>query len=110
MMWYKVLRNNIIIDVLIDPVYAKRQPRNLKTILCSEEDATMVLASDSSTFYLLQNIALISITKEEYEILKAKLFPVEAKEIELNEIREKIDAYDRIHNEQVYRYNIQAAK
>ena len=80
-MFYKVLKNNKVIDVLDHLTYLKWQPKNKIMLLGSEGEAQAILGSDNNTiwhvegFYDLpvegyETVKLISIEKFEYEQLK----------------------------------------
>lgn len=81
-MYYKVLKNNKVIDVLDKLIYLKYQPKHKIMVLCSEDDAQAILGSDGNTILherTLYNVPvendydcvdLVEIDKYEYEKLK----------------------------------------
>lgn len=50
-MFYKVLKNNKVIDVLDSLVYLKWQDKHKIWILCDEDDAQAILSSDKNTIW-----------------------------------------------------------
>lgn len=80
-MYYKVIKNNKVIDVLDKLVYLKYQKRHNRMILCNESDAQAFFSSDrkniwhTETLYDLpvegyDEVELISIDEYEYKQLK----------------------------------------
>ena len=80
-MYYKVLYNDRVIDVLDKLIYVKYQEKNNRMVLCSEDDAQGFLSSDTSriwhepSLYKIpipgyDTVALEPIDKYEYESLK----------------------------------------
>ena len=50
-MYYKVLKNNKVIDVLDNLIYLKWQPKHKTMILSDENDAQAILSSDKNTIW-----------------------------------------------------------
>ncbi len=50
-MYYKVLKNNKVIDVLRNLTYLKYQPKNKIMVLCGINEAQAILSSDGSTIW-----------------------------------------------------------
>lgn len=50
-MYYKVLKDNKVIDVLDNLIYLKWQPKHKTMILTDENDAQAVLSSDKNTIW-----------------------------------------------------------
>ena len=50
-MYYKVLKDNKVIDVLHGLTYLKYQPKNKIMVLCGENEAQAILSSDGSTIW-----------------------------------------------------------
>ncbi len=50
-MYYKVLKNNKVIDVLRNLTYLKWQPKNKIMVLCGENEAQAILSSDGNTIW-----------------------------------------------------------
>jgi hypothetical protein len=80
-MYYKVIKNNKVIDVLDKLVYLKYQKRHNRMILCNESEAQAFFSSDrekiwhTETLYDLpvegyDEVDLIEIDEYEYKQLK----------------------------------------
>ena len=50
-MYYKIIKDNKVIDVLNGLVYLKWQPKHKTTLLCNENEAQAILSSDGNTFW-----------------------------------------------------------
>lgn len=50
-MYYKVIKNNKVIDVLDNLIYLKWQPKHKTMILTDENDAQAILSSDNNTIW-----------------------------------------------------------
>ena len=50
-MYYKVLKNNRVIDVLDKLVFLKYQPKHEIMVLCDENEAQAILSSDKNTIW-----------------------------------------------------------
>ena len=50
-MYYKVLKNNKVIDVLHNLTYLKYQPKNKIMVLCGLNEAQAILSSDGNTIW-----------------------------------------------------------
>ncbi len=50
-MFYKVLKNNKVIDVLQGLTYLKYQPKNKIMVLCGLNEAQAILSSDGNTIW-----------------------------------------------------------
>ena len=97
-MYYKVVKDNKVIDVLDNLTYLKYQPKNKIWLLSGEEGAQAILASDKNTIWhdktlydipneIVDNYATVSvvpINKFEYEQLRV---------LNLRSSEEIIDAY-----------------
>lgn len=81
-MYYKVLKNNKVIDVLDHLVYLKWQDKHKIMILASEIDAQAILSSDNKYIWHVEGmydipvdkydtVQLEKVDKYEYEQLKA---------------------------------------
>lgn len=81
-MFYKVMKNNKVIDVLDKLIYVKWQNKHQLMILCDENEAQGILSSDGNEIWhepsLYQipvngydTVELEEIDKYEYETLKA---------------------------------------
>ena len=80
-MYYKVLKNNKVIDVLDSLIYLKWQPKHKTMILSDENEAQAILSSDKNTIWHEETLYKIpvegydsvrveEIDKYEYEKLK----------------------------------------
>lgn len=80
-MFYKVIKDNKVIDVLDRLIFLKYQPKHEIMILCDENDAQAILSSDGNTiwheatYYKIpvdgyDTVNLVEIDKYEYEQLK----------------------------------------
>ena len=80
-MYYKVIKNNKVIDVLDSLIYLKWQPKHKTMILSDESEAQAILSSDKNTIWhekTLYNVPvagydtveLVEIDKYEYKQLK----------------------------------------
>lgn len=81
-MYYKVIKDNKVIDVLDRLVYLKWQPRNKIMLLSNLDDAQAILSSDGETIWHetglrdlpidgYDEVDLIEIDEYEYKQLKA---------------------------------------
>lgn len=81
MRYYKVIKNNKVIDVLDKLIYLKYQKKHNRMVLCSESEAQAFFSSDRKTIWhteTLYNIPvsgydtveLLPIEKFEYEQLR----------------------------------------
>lgn len=81
-MYYKVIKNNKVIDILDKLVFLKYQPKHEIMLLCDENEAQAILSSDKntiwheSTLYKIpvdgyDTVSLVEIDKYEYRQLKA---------------------------------------
>lgn len=50
-MYYKVIKDSKVIDVLDQIIYLKYQPKHKIMILCGEDDAQAILSSDKNTIW-----------------------------------------------------------
>ena len=50
-MFYKVIKNNKVIDVLDKLIYLKWQDKHKIMVLCSENEAQAILSSDNDTIW-----------------------------------------------------------
>lgn len=80
-MFYKVMKEGRVIDVLDQLVFLKYQPRHDIMVLCSEDEAQAILSSDKDTiwheetFYKIpvsgyDTVSLVEIDEYEYRRLK----------------------------------------
>ena len=80
-MFYKVIKDNKVVDVLDRLTYLRWQPKNKIIVLCGEGEAQAILGSDNNTiwhvegFYDLpvsgyESVKLVQIDEYEYKQLK----------------------------------------
>lgn len=80
-MYYKVLKNNKVIDVLDNLIYLKWEPKHRIMVLSDENDAQAILSSDKNTIWHektlykvpvdgFDDVDLVEIDKYEYKQLK----------------------------------------
>lgn len=80
-MYYKVMKNNKVIDVLDDVIYLKWQPENKIMVLCGENEAQAILSSGKNTIWHemtlpelpvngYETVEVIAIEEDEYRKLK----------------------------------------
>lgn len=50
-MYYKVMKDNKVIDVLDKLIYLKYQPKHKMMMVCDENDAQAILSSDTNTIW-----------------------------------------------------------
>ena len=55
-MYYKVLKDNKVIDVLDHLTYLKWQPKNKIMLLCGEGEAQAILGSDNNTIWHVEGL------------------------------------------------------
>lgn len=82
-MFYKVIKDNRVIDVLDQLIFLKYQPKHNIMVLCDESEAQAILSSDSSEIWhevSLYNIPIAGYETvrleeiDEYEYKKYKIF------------------------------------
>ena len=99
---YKIIHNNIIVDVVKELRYVKYIPEFKKVIPTSRATAHAICGSDNKTYYALQGVEIpaekshwkvvsfISINEEEYDFLVRELckdYTIYANKKELNLVR-----------------------
>lgn len=106
---YKVMYNNMVIDLLPKVSYIRFLPNQKRAVLTDSQSANGIIASDGSTFYHLVNtpntfingektVKLIAIGEEEYKVLQHE-FAIREKENA--DLRNKISSLE----EQVAKQN-----
>ena len=66
-MYYKVLKDNKVIDVLDTLVYLKWQPKHKTMILTCEDDAQAILSSDKNTIWHEHTLYKIPVDGHQYD-------------------------------------------
>ena len=80
-MFYKVIKNNKVIDVLEHLIYVRWQKRHQRMLLCSLDDAQGIISSDQNTIWHLEGlydipvpgydtVKVVEIDEHEYKQLK----------------------------------------
>lgn len=67
-MYYKVLKDNKVIDVLDQLIYLKYQPKHKIMVLTSEDDAQAILGSDKNTIWHERTLYNIPV-KNDYDVV-----------------------------------------
>ena len=82
-MYYKVLKNNKVIDVLDRLTYLKWQPKNKIMLLSGEGEAQAILASDNNTIWHVEGFYDLPVEAGKYETVKL----VEIDEFEFKQLK-----------------------
>ena len=67
-MYYKVIKNNRVIDVLDKLIYLKYQSKHKIMVLCGEDDAQAILSSDKNSIW--HEVTLYQIPIEGYDTVR----------------------------------------
>ena len=73
-MYYKVMKNNKVIDVLEKLIFLKYQPKHQIMVICDESEAQAISSSDKntiwheSTLYKIPVVGYDTVTLEEIDI------------------------------------------
>lgn len=67
-MYYKVIKNNRVIDVLDKLIYLKYQPKHKIMVLCGEDDAQAILSSNKNSIW--HEVTLYQIPIEGYDTVR----------------------------------------
>lgn len=67
-MFYKVIKNNRVIDVLDQLIYMKYQPKHDVMVLCNENEAQAILSSDKNSIW--HEVTLYQIPTEGYDTVR----------------------------------------
>lgn len=81
-MFYKVMKDNKVIDVLNRIIYLKYQPKNKIMVLCEKNEAQAIISSDNNTIWHerslhkipvegYETVDILPIDEYEYKQLKA---------------------------------------
>lgn len=77
-MYYKVIKDNKVIDVLDYLKYFKWQSKNKIMILTDINDAQAILSSDGNTFWHTETLYMLPDDAPEFEVVE--IFPIEEHE------------------------------
>lgn len=69
-MYFKVLKDNKVIDVLDQLIYLKYQPKHNIMVLCDENEAEAILSSDKNTIWHEKTLYNIPIEKHIYDTVE----------------------------------------
>lgn len=67
-MFWKVIKNNKVIDVLDQLIYMKYQPKHKVMVLCDESEAQAILSSDKNTIW--HEVTMYRIPVQGYETVR----------------------------------------
>ena len=70
-MYYKVIKDNKVIDVLDNLTYLKWQDKHKTMILCDENDAQAILSSDKNTIWHEKTLYNIPVYAQDYDTVEA---------------------------------------
>lgn len=94
-MYYKVIKNNRVIDVLDNLIFLKYQKKHNRMILSNEEEAQAILSSDGN--HIWHEKSLHKIPVEDYdtiELVEIDLYEYEKlKALDKKTVEELIDEY-----------------
>ena len=79
-MYYKVIKNNKVIDVLDQLIYLKYQPKHKIMVLCGEDDAQAILSSDKNTIWHEKTLYNIPVNSQDYDTVE--ILPIDKFEYE----------------------------
>ena len=69
-MYYKVIKNNKVIDVLDKLIYFKWEPKHKTMILTDENDAQAILSSDKNTIWHEESLYRVPVNEQDYDTVK----------------------------------------
>lgn len=69
-MYYKVLKNNRVIDVLDNLIYLKWQDKHKTMILTDENDAQAILSSDKNTIWHEKTLYNIPVNNQDFDTVE----------------------------------------
>lgn len=70
-MYYKILKNNKVIDVLDNLTYLKWQPKHKTMVLCDEDEAQAILSSDKNAIWHEKTLYKMPIEAGIYDVVEA---------------------------------------
>jgi hypothetical protein len=94
-MYYKVLKNNKVIDVLDNLIYLKWEPKHKIMVLSSEDEAQAILSSDKNTIWHEQSLYKVPVSDfDEVEIKEINEYEYkQLKMLNLSTPEEIIDSF-----------------
>ena len=84
-MYYKVLKNNDIVDILNHIVYVKYQKKHNILLICDKKEAQAILSNDGMKAWHIDGLYNYSLDDSVYELIEI----TEEEYNELNELNEK---------------------
>lgn len=93
-MYYKVIKDNRVIDVLDQLVYLKWEPKHKIMVLCDENNAQAILSSDKNTIWHEETLYKIPVDRfdtvrvekiDQYEYKNLKVLNMESPEAIIDE-------------------------
>ena len=69
-MYYKVLKNNKVIDVLDNLIYLKWEPKHKIMVLSDENEAQAILSSDKNTIWHEKSLYNIPVNEPKFETVE----------------------------------------
>lgn len=84
-MYYKVLKNNDIVDILNHIVYVKYQKKHNILLICDKKEAQAILSSDGMKAWHIEGLYNYPMDDNIYELIKIS----EEEYNELNELNKK---------------------
>lgn len=76
-MYYKVIKNNEVVDILRNINYIKYQEKHKVLILCDIKEAQAVLSSDGKCGWHIEGLYNFPLDNTEYEIVEITEFEYE---------------------------------
>ena len=69
-MFYKVIKDGKVIDVLDQLIYLKYQPKHKIMVLCNENEAQAILSSDKNTIWHESTLYKIPVEAGHFDIIE----------------------------------------
>lgn len=82
-MYYKVMKDNKVIDVLDSLTYLRWQPKHKIMVLCGIDEAQAVLSSDKNTIWHEKTLYNVPVNEPKFETVEL----VEISEFEYKQLR-----------------------
>lgn len=79
-MYYKVIKDGKVIDVLDKLIYLKYQPKHKIMVLTDEDDAQAILSSDKNTIWHEKTLYRIPVNEQDYDTVSVE--PIDKYEYE----------------------------
>lgn len=93
-MYFKVLKNDRMIDLLKDPIYIKYQGKNDVFLTCSISEAQGVISSDGNTIWHVNTFPSIDADVDSVDLVETDKYEyTQLKALNMKTPEEIIDAY-----------------